>query len=379
MSPRPSPRASSEPASASCSRRPTTPRCGTPPGRGASWGSARSSTYSARSPTRPAPRLAGARRPEARRSARRLALALARLGVRHALVVSGEEGLDEISIAGPTTVFEVRGEEVSRRTLVAGRSRAPPPRARGRVAGGTPEENAALLQVGLRRRGAPGRARLRRSPTPPPGSTSRGSPHRFGRGPSRRGRRSRAATRRRGSAPSSRRPAGSPPAGGEVDGRAAEAHRHRARPHRGRRARAPRPPEAPRAAGVAALRPRRAPPGSAGRLLRAPRGSGTPRTPRGRAPAADRRDQEGVAVEGGLRRAASTRRAAGAGLPGRRGGLRLGAHRGGASSGDRSPICAPRGGRSATIRDARRCCARSSSSTATSCARPGPTAPTPRS
>lgn len=75
----------------------------------------------------------------------KLALALARLGVRHALVVSGDEGLDEISIAGPTTAFEVRGEEVSRRTITPGDLglRAYPLE---EVPGGTPEENAAILR-----------------------------------------------------------------------------------------------------------------------------------------------------------------------------------------------------------------------------------------
>ena len=75
----------------------------------------------------------------------RLARALARLGVRHALVVSGEEGLDEISIAGPTTVFEVRGEEVSRRT-VAPADLGLPVHPLEDVRGGTAEENAALLR-----------------------------------------------------------------------------------------------------------------------------------------------------------------------------------------------------------------------------------------
>ena len=41
-----------------------------------------------------------------------MAGALARLGARRALVVHGLEGLDEISIAGPTRVCSVQGEHV---------------------------------------------------------------------------------------------------------------------------------------------------------------------------------------------------------------------------------------------------------------------------
>lgn len=49
--------------------------------------------------------------------AEKMAHVLARLGLRHALVVSGAEGLDEISVSGPTTAFEVRGTEVSQREI----------------------------------------------------------------------------------------------------------------------------------------------------------------------------------------------------------------------------------------------------------------------
>jgi anthranilate phosphoribosyltransferase len=42
----------------------------------------------------------------------RLAEALARLGTRHALLVCGDDGLDEVSLAGPTRVREVRGGRV---------------------------------------------------------------------------------------------------------------------------------------------------------------------------------------------------------------------------------------------------------------------------
>ncbi|MCO6457208.1 MAG: anthranilate phosphoribosyltransferase [Pirellulaceae bacterium] len=44
-----------------------------------------------------------------------LAEALASLGTRHALVVHGQDGLDEVTLSGPTLVSEVRGEEVTER------------------------------------------------------------------------------------------------------------------------------------------------------------------------------------------------------------------------------------------------------------------------
>ncbi len=46
--------------------------------------------------------------------------ALARLGVDRALVVSSEDGLDEISIGAATKVIEVNGEQMTRYTLVPG-------------------------------------------------------------------------------------------------------------------------------------------------------------------------------------------------------------------------------------------------------------------
>lgn len=45
-------------------------------------------------------------------AARLMAEALAELGTRHAFVVHGHEGLDEISISGPTQVYEIRGRTV---------------------------------------------------------------------------------------------------------------------------------------------------------------------------------------------------------------------------------------------------------------------------
>jgi len=70
-----------------------------------------------------------------------LAGALARLGAERALVVSSEDGLDELSISAPTMVVEVSGEETRRYTVSPeefGLERAP----LDAVSGGTPEQNA---------------------------------------------------------------------------------------------------------------------------------------------------------------------------------------------------------------------------------------------
>jgi anthranilate phosphoribosyltransferase len=75
-----------------------------------------------------------------------LAHVLARLGIRHALVVSGDDGLDDITVTGPTTVFEVRGETVSQRSISPGQIglsvHAPED-----IVGGTAQENAELLRA----------------------------------------------------------------------------------------------------------------------------------------------------------------------------------------------------------------------------------------
>ncbi|MBM3956583.1 MAG: anthranilate phosphoribosyltransferase, partial [Gemmatimonadetes bacterium] len=49
-------------------------------------------------------------------AAGRVARALALLGTEHALIVRGEDGADEVSVEGPTRMWEVIGREVSRRT-----------------------------------------------------------------------------------------------------------------------------------------------------------------------------------------------------------------------------------------------------------------------
>jgi anthranilate phosphoribosyltransferase len=74
-----------------------------------------------------------------------IAGALARLGTDHALVVTSEDGLDELSISAPTTVVEVREGRLERYTLRpedVGLERARPQE----VPGGDPEANAATAR-----------------------------------------------------------------------------------------------------------------------------------------------------------------------------------------------------------------------------------------
>jgi anthranilate phosphoribosyltransferase len=83
--------------------------------------------------------------------AAKLAAALARLGTRHSLVVTAPGvggGLDEVSVCGPTTLFEVRGETVERRTVTPGELGLVT-HAASELAGGTAAENAATLRAVL--------------------------------------------------------------------------------------------------------------------------------------------------------------------------------------------------------------------------------------
>jgi len=83
--------------------------------------------------------------------AAKLARVLALLGTQHALVVHGHEGLDEISLAGPTTIHEVRGEgeeDVITYTITPeqfGLTRVLP----AALAGGTVDENVAITRHAL--------------------------------------------------------------------------------------------------------------------------------------------------------------------------------------------------------------------------------------
>jgi len=75
-----------------------------------------------------------------------MAGALAQLGVDRALLVSSEDGLDEISSGAPTLVVEVNGDELRSYTLdPAGAGVAPD--GGEQLAGGTPEENALLARA----------------------------------------------------------------------------------------------------------------------------------------------------------------------------------------------------------------------------------------
>jgi anthranilate phosphoribosyltransferase len=79
-----------------------------------------------------------------------IAGALARLGVDRALVVAGEDGMDELSTASATKVVEVQGEEISRYTVTpqdAGVQAADGARFEQDCAGGEPAENAKLTRA----------------------------------------------------------------------------------------------------------------------------------------------------------------------------------------------------------------------------------------
>ncbi|MDP2989842.1 MAG: anthranilate phosphoribosyltransferase [Kiritimatiellota bacterium] len=83
----------------------------------------------------------------------KIALALPHMGVEHALVVHGEDGLDEITITGETAISEIKGGEISRYSITPedfGLSRA----GSSALKGGTAAENAAILRSVLG--GAPG-------------------------------------------------------------------------------------------------------------------------------------------------------------------------------------------------------------------------------
>jgi anthranilate phosphoribosyltransferase len=72
--------------------------------------------------------------------------ALARLGVDRALVVSSEDGLDEVSCAAPTKVVEVNGQEL-RSYVLRPEDVGVDTDGGGALEGGTPEQNAAVTRT----------------------------------------------------------------------------------------------------------------------------------------------------------------------------------------------------------------------------------------
>jgi len=71
--------------------------------------------------------------------------ALSRLGTEHALVVSSEDGLDEISTSGPTQVAELVGDEI-RRYTITGEQFGIEPADEADLSGGGPEQNAEIIR-----------------------------------------------------------------------------------------------------------------------------------------------------------------------------------------------------------------------------------------
>jgi anthranilate phosphoribosyltransferase len=74
-----------------------------------------------------------------------MAGALALLGTRHALLVSSQDGLDELSISAPTHVVEVRGQEL-RRYSVTPEEVSLRPAPLQEIPGGDPQQNAATAR-----------------------------------------------------------------------------------------------------------------------------------------------------------------------------------------------------------------------------------------
>jgi len=78
----------------------------------------------------------------------KIAAVLHRLGTKHALVVHGKDGLDEISISGKSLIWDVTKEKLSPSYEVSPKSFGFDKADGGKIKGGTPKENAeALLNI----------------------------------------------------------------------------------------------------------------------------------------------------------------------------------------------------------------------------------------
>ncbi len=75
----------------------------------------------------------------------KLAMALAHLGCQHALVVHGEDGLDEITLTGKTFVCQVKDSKITSYTITP-EDLGLPYITKEQLKGGTPQENAELLR-----------------------------------------------------------------------------------------------------------------------------------------------------------------------------------------------------------------------------------------
>ena len=83
-----------------------------------------------------------------------MAEALRLLEIQHALVVHGADGMDEISLSGPSTVWEVKGGEVSAWTIDPADTGLSPASAEA-LHGGAAEENAATMRRLFQGEGGP--------------------------------------------------------------------------------------------------------------------------------------------------------------------------------------------------------------------------------
>jgi anthranilate phosphoribosyltransferase len=76
----------------------------------------------------------------------KIAAVLHRLGTQHSLVVSGRDGLDEISISGPSLVWEVSEASIAPPREIAPGDFGLKESAPAEIKGGTPQENAGTLK-----------------------------------------------------------------------------------------------------------------------------------------------------------------------------------------------------------------------------------------
>jgi len=76
----------------------------------------------------------------------KIAAVLHRLGTRHSLVIHGKDGLDEISVSGPTLLWDVKRESVSPLREISPATFGYIEGDNAEIKGGTPRENAAALR-----------------------------------------------------------------------------------------------------------------------------------------------------------------------------------------------------------------------------------------